>query len=310
MASAPGDGTPRGKTIPLAPSFPLVNPPASQLGLRNAVYSGRGRLHDSGEVPGWLSIKAMAAGSATWETRERQFVVDENSYLVLNDDHRYALRFHSDTPVTTFVLFFRRGLAEDALRCDTTGGSRLLDNPADTGAPAEFFERLETRTSPLFGMIHAFRKRVAAGLDADAAEDWFVRIVDRMVRDQFDAQRGMTRLPAVRASTRAELFRRVLRGRDFLFSQAGERATLGDAARAACLSPFHFHRAFKQAFRETPHQALTRYRLERAASMLSRGERVTDVCLASGFESLGTFSSLFRRFHGTSPRDYRKAQGK
>jgi AraC family transcriptional regulator len=298
------------RTPPLAPRFPLVNPPASQLGLRNAVYSGSGTRHDTGQVPGWLSIKTMITGSAVWETAERRFTVDENSYLILNDHHRYALRFESGARVTTFALFFQSGLAEDVFRCQTIGIERLLDEPADTDAPSGFFERLETRASPLFGLVQKFKKRVAGGLDADAADDWFVRMASQMVREQQSARRGVARLPGVRASTRAELFRRVLRGRDFLLSQAGEEATLGDAARAACLSPFHFHRAFTHAFGETPHQALTRYRMERAAALLSAGARVTDVCLAAGFESLGSFSSLFRRHFGMSPRDYRAAQNK
>jgi len=282
----------------------LVNPPATQLGLRNAVFTGTGTRHDTGEVPGWLSIKTMITGSAVWET-ERQFTVDRNSYLILNDHHRYTLRFESTAPVTTFVLFFERGLAEDALRCRTTRSERLLDEPAEAGIPAKFFERLETRASPLFGLVERFRNEVAAGVAEPKADDWFLRMASQMVREQRGAKRSEARLPGIRASTRAELFRRVLRGRDYLLSQSDGRVTLRDVARTACLSPFHFHRAFTQAFGQTPHQALTRYRLERAAALLARGERVTDVCLAAGFESLGSFSSLFQRHYGISPRGYR-----
>jgi AraC family transcriptional regulator len=306
MASAPAHASASRWTPGLAPALALVNPPAAQLGRRNAVFSGTNTRHDTGQVPGWLSIKTVVAGSAIWETPERQFTVDENSYLILNDHHCYRLRFESAAPVTTFVLFFQRGLAEDVLRCRTKASARLLDEPAEAGASAEFFERIETRASPLFGLVQRFRRQVAVGLAAPEADDWFVRLAAQMVREQQGARRGVARLPGLRASTRAELFRRVLRGRDFLFSQAGERATLADAARAACLSPFHFHRAFAKAFGQTPHQALTRYRLERAAALLAAGGRVTDACLAAGFESLGSFSSLFRRHFGIPPRDYRK----
>jgi AraC family transcriptional regulator len=317
MASAPGR-TRTHTNVPIrpplvrssGPAFPLVNPPASQLGLSNAVYSGSGTQHDTGMVPGWLSIKTMIRGTAVWETPERRFNVDEDCYLILNDRHRYALRFESGEKVTTFVLFFRRGLAEDVLRCSTTASEGLLDDPLKESAPAEFFERLETRTSPLFRLVQRFKKEVAAGLAAADADDWFVRMASQMIREQKSAGKSMARLPGVRAATRAELFRRVLRGRDFLLSQTGERVTLGDAARAACLSPYHFHRAFRQAFGETPHDARTRYRLESAAALLAAGEQVTDVCLATGFESLGSFSSLFNRYYGTTPRDYRASHRK
>ena len=39
--------------------------------------------------------------------------------------------------------------------------------------------------------------------------------------------------------------------------------------------------------------------------MLENGESVTQVCLASGFESVSSFSSLFRRHYGIPPRAFR-----
>jgi len=83
---------------------------------------------------------------------------------------------------------------------------------------------------------------------------------------------------------------------------------LSDVARAACLSPYHFHRSFTVAFGKTPHQYLTAHRLERAAQLLRRTPMsVTQICFDSGFESLGSFSSLFRRNFGTSPREFRNS---
>jgi AraC-like DNA-binding protein len=114
------------------------------------------------------------------------------------------------------------------------------------------------------------------------------------------------RLDAAQASTRVELYRRLLRGRDLLLSSLHEHLPLREIAREACLSPFHFHRAFVRAFGITPHQYFTRYRLERAARMLLVSElSVTDICFDAGFESLGSFSSLFRRRFGIPPTAYR-----
>jgi AraC-like DNA-binding protein len=117
----------------------------------------------------------------------------------------------------------------------------------------------------------------------------------------------VAKLPAARAATRSELYRRLLRGRDFLLSSLDARVRLKEAAREACLSPYHFHRAFRQVFGETPHRFLLRQRLARAASLLRhRDMSVTDVCLETGFESLPSFSTLFRRHFGVAPRDFRR----
>jgi transcriptional regulator GlxA family with amidase domain len=85
-----------------------------------------------------------------------------------------------------------------------------------------------------------------------------------------------------------------------------KRLTVPGLARLAGLSPYHFIRAFRAETGATPHQYIRTLRLERAKHLLSTTPMpVTDVCEAVGFESLGSFSSLFRRMTGLSPAAYR-----
>ena len=66
------------------------------------------------------------------------------------------------------------------------------------------------------------------------------------------------------------------------------------AAAAAGFSRYHFSRAFRAAFGETPGSYLSRRRVERAKDLLrSANLTVTEVCLLVGFSSLGSFSSRF-----------------
>src|SRR4029077_213289 len=116
--------------------------------------------------------------------------------------------------------------------------------------------------------------------------------------------------PAVRPSTREELWRRVNRARDFLHAHLGSPITLSDVATAACLSPFHLLRTFQAAFQQTPHQYLNQCRLERAKFLLERTTiPVTAICLDCGFASLGSFSALFHKSCGMSPRSWRASRG-
>ncbi|MDH5824666.1 helix-turn-helix transcriptional regulator [Luteimonas sp. RD2P54] len=81
--------------------------------------------------------------------------------------------------------------------------------------------------------------------------------------------------------------------------QAG---TVAEIAAEAGLSQYQFIRGFAAVFGETPHHLRQRHRLERAREMLLLGSLpVTEICLAVGFSSLGSFSSLFRRRFGVSP---------
>jgi AraC-like DNA-binding protein len=105
---------------------------------------------------------------------------------------------------------------------------------------------------------------------------------------------------------RLDLYRRLDRARDVMESAFEQRLPLAEVAAAAYFSKFHFLRAFSDVFECTPGQYLTKLRLRRAKYLLSHtGLAVTEVCFAVGFESLGSFSTLFRREIGESPSQYR-----
>ena len=104
-----------------------------------------------------------------------------------------------------------------------------------------------------------------------------------------------------------ETFRRLLRSRDWLAASFQDPVTLHDAARQACLSPYHYQRLFSRVFGESPHEFLTRRRIERARQLLAHDhDDVTGVCLAVGYSSLGSFSTLFRQQVGLSPSEFRR----
>jgi len=98
----------------------------------------------------------------------------------------------------------------------------------------------------------------------------------------------------------------LLLARDGLAAQFASIRNLESAAQLASLSPFHFQRSFASMFKETPHEFLTRIRLEKARDLLVETDlTVSEICLLVGYESLGSFSTKFRVFTGRSPRCYR-----
>lgn len=104
-----------------------------------------------------------------------------------------------------------------------------------------------------------------------------------------------------------ETFRRLCRARDLLAAGYQSQIFLDAAAREACLSPFHFHRMFHSTFGETPHDFLTRRRMDRARHLLACGEmNVTEVCMEVGYSSLGSFSSKFQNLVGIPPTQYQR----
>jgi AraC-like DNA-binding protein len=97
------------------------------------------------------------------------------------------------------------------------------------------------------------------------------------------------------------------RARDMIDLRYAEPLDLAALAAEAGYSKFHFLRAFAAAYGETPRAYLTRRRLERAKSLLRNANlTITEICFLVGFESVGSFSALFRRVVGTTPSAYRQ----
>ncbi len=77
-------------------------------------------------------------------------------------------------------------------------------------------------------------------------------------------------------------------------------------ARAALMSTAHFSRRFRAAYGETPYAYLMTRRIERAKALLRRGDlSVTEVCMAVGCTSLGSFSARFTELVGQTPTAYK-----
>lgn len=111
---------------------------------------------------------------------------------------------------------------------------------------------------------------------------------------------------AVTRRAPVELFRHLRRARDHIDGHYVNDLDLAELSRVAGVSRFHFVRCFKIAYGETPMRYLTRRRVERAQDLLRVANlTVTEVCLAVGFASLGSFSTRFTQLVGESPTAYR-----
>lgn len=96
------------------------------------------------------------------------------------------------------------------------------------------------------------------------------------------------------------------RARDLMDREYDRPLNIAAIARSALMSPAHFSRQFRAAYGETPYSYLMTRRIERAQWLLRRGDlSVTEVCMAVGCTSLGSFSARFTRLVGETPTAYR-----
>ena len=107
---------------------------------------------------------------------------------------------------------------------------------------------------------------------------------------------------------RQYLYLRTVRAKLFIDANFASDTDLDKIADEACFSKFHFVRLFKSIYGKTPHQYLTHVRIERAKEYLADGQTVAYACFKVGFDSISSFTGLFKRRTGLTPRQYQLEQ--
>jgi AraC family transcriptional regulator len=279
-----------------------VFPTGARFSEDNLVLNARARRHVVQDFAGPLSIKTVMDGAVSWIVDGRHLVVDSGTFLVLNDRQQYSMNLDATHSIETCVAFFQKGFVERIAQDATSSVQASLDEPQRDASPLQFLSRLhadpEGRILP---HLWSLAKRCSTELQPSSFEEDFLVLSERLVLLYREVAAQLSKVPGMRTSTREELFRRLQVAREYLHGSSETAVSLNAVAREACLSRYHLHRAFTKVFGQTPHAYLTTLRLEKAHSLLRRGNSVTEVCMTVGFSSVSSFGRLYRKQFGCTP---------
>ena len=104
------------------------------------------------------------------------------------------------------------------------------------------------------------------------------------------------------------LYRRIVNAKLFIDDHYSEKIDLDNIADEAFFSKFHFIRLFNEVYKKTPYQYLSFKRIEKAGELLITDLSVSQVCYMVGFESVSSFTGLFKKMTGQTPAAYQLQQ--
>ena len=102
------------------------------------------------------------------------------------------------------------------------------------------------------------------------------------------------------------LYKRIVQAKLFIDTHYAEKIDLDNISDEAYFSKFHFIRLFKKIYGKSPHQYLTYVRVEKAKDLLKTETSIGDVCYSVGFESISSFTGLFKRHAHKTPSQYQQ----
>ena len=102
------------------------------------------------------------------------------------------------------------------------------------------------------------------------------------------------------------LYKRIVQAKLFIDSNYARKIDLDNISDEAYFSKFHFIRLFKSIYDKTPYQYLTQVRIENAKYFLRRDYSVSNACFQVGFDSITSFTGLFKKHEGKTPSEYQR----
>ena len=105
---------------------------------------------------------------------------------------------------------------------------------------------------------------------------------------------------------KAYMYRRIVEAKRYIDNNYQRKIDLSLISNQANFSKYHFLRLFKASFGLSPHQYLTSIRLAHSEQLLKEGWTIKDISFEIGFESVPSFTKLFKKKKGISPRTFQK----
>ncbi len=267
-------------------------------GRENCIIRGTGRNAEYTQFRQRLSIKVARGGRERYFIDGRTIAVDDDSFLILNDNRIYGSRFDSNVDIESYSIFFRPGMAEEITGALSTPLDRALGAGGAPPCAVEFSESLHPHDALVSPMLRYIRHAVMSGVDdAEWYEEQLQFLLARMLAHQRRTTDRLETLPMLRSATRREIHRRLSLAVDLVHAAYERDIGLAQMAEAACLSKFHFLRLFTELHGITPHAYLQRKRVLAARRLLeSTSCSGAQVARRVGFQSRSTMARQMKRW--------------
>lgn len=260
---------------------------------------------------GPLSLKTCLHGTENYQVGKRFYGVNENNFLILNQEQWYSSYIYSTENVDSFTLNFNPFTRQQVISSIIKTDEFNLDNPVVNTLKDGiiFTEKLNTkghRITFLLEQLCHVSKNFSA--QKQKAGELFILILEEMIFTELRIRREMEEADVIKTSTKTELYKRLHFAKDYIDSCYQNEITLHYLSQVANLNGAYLLRKFRKMFKITPHQYLIKKRMEAASVLLQTGHySVTEVCNEVGYSDLSSFGKLFKQKYKCSPENFKKA---
>jgi AraC-like DNA-binding protein len=267
------------------------------------------RPYECPEHPSGIGLLVSGKGNCNYYVNGIKNQVDRNKVFFINRGSQLAIKT-TEAGVIPTLLFFHSQLPDLVQHSLIYSDEVLLDNFDNLPYDFSYLERIHV-DQHLHDTISSLIELGSscssfAGIKADIVVRTLFEDLLKANREAFKCSQN---IQAVKASTRLEIFRRVAFARNWMEEHYNTSITLEDIATLASMNSQHFLRMFKQVYCITPHQYLIDFKLRKAKDLLESTKlTINEICQTIGFESVFSFSILYKKRYGLPPSRFRRTE--
>lgn len=257
---------------------------------------------------GGLSVKCAFNGKEFYKSSNSLCAVDDDHYLIFNEGKYYSSWIDAEANVESFTLNIAPSFASSFFQSVTASHTSMLDDPfMIKNSGIRFSEKLYPHNNEVTPVLLSIKNYITDfDSNKEKIAECFYLLIEQLYQHQFKTNLEIKSVDKLKLSTQVEIFERLTRAKDLIYSDYSSNLSLLDIANSACMNQFYFLRQFKKLFKITPHQFLTQRRMQVASEMLRKNDKgVTEICTDVGFSDIASFSKLFKKTSGLSPVQYR-----
>lgn len=253
-------------------------------------------------IKGPFSLFGNLSGSSSIKVDNRNVRVSEDCFFITNAGQNYTLEIDPQSKTETFNIHFGDHFADHLIQSQLSRVEEILDEQQSNSMSFFLHNRLTRKTERVNQLISALQRNKNELREEELLSELFLELF----QEELKLNHITKGLPSLRKSTRDELIKRILLSTDYIHEFYSQSLSLDELANVSCLSKFHFLRLFKIAMGQTPHQFITRVRIEKSKELLKMSNvEIRHIADAVGFADSSSFSRAFYHQVGTYPSQFR-----
>lgn len=250
-----------------------------------------------------FAAKMVLSGKETYYVHNKKFIVEQNEYIVGNDETISSIIIKSPEVVKGLCLDVSEKIIKEVAEYNLEHAEGFINFLLTDNL---LINKYNAKHTSLGYALNDLKQRVLLNKDGqpNINSELFYSIAECIVTDQLSVYEKLGRINFKKQVTNEEIFRSLNAAKDYIDEHLFDNLNLDTLASSAFISKYHFVRLFKTVYKYSPYQYILQKKLVVAKALLQKGASVFDVSVEIGFVDVPTFSKAFKKLFGQSPSSY------